>query len=71
MIGITSDVLKHTSILFFQGTVNFRFYRRKLPRFYNNYSFNAWVLLKKFCSLVFVFFILVIMTPEFCNTKNI
>jgi len=38
MVAITSDVLKHTSIFFFQGTVNFRFYSSKLLRFYNNSS---------------------------------
>ena len=29
MAGISSDVLKHTSIIFFQGTVNFWFYGSK------------------------------------------
>ena len=29
MADITSDVLKHTSIVFFQGTVNFWFHRSK------------------------------------------
>jgi hypothetical protein len=38
MVAITSDVLKHTSVFFFQGTVNFRFFSSKLFRFYNNSS---------------------------------
>jgi hypothetical protein len=29
MAGITSDVFKHTSIVFFQGTVSFWFYGSK------------------------------------------
>ena len=38
MVAITSDVLKHTTIFFFQGTVNFRFDSNKLLQFYNNSS---------------------------------
>jgi hypothetical protein len=38
MVAITSDVMKHTSIFFFQGTVNFRFDSSKLLRFHNNPS---------------------------------
>jgi len=29
MAGLLSDLLKHTSIIFFQGTVNFWFYGSK------------------------------------------
>ena len=38
MVAAISDVLKHTSISFFKGTVNFRFDSSKLLRFYNNSS---------------------------------
>ena len=30
MVAITSNVLKDTSVFFFQGTVNFRFYKTNL-----------------------------------------
>jgi len=36
MAAIISDVLNHTSIFFFQGTVNFPFYGSKLLPFNNN-----------------------------------
>ena len=38
MLAIISDILKHTSVFFFQDSVNFRFYSSKLLRFYNNSS---------------------------------
>jgi hypothetical protein len=43
MVGITLDVLKHASILFFQGTVSFRFSKSTSLPFYNNSYFNALV----------------------------
>jgi len=46
MVAITSDVLKHTSTFFFQGTVNFRFDSSKLLRFYNNSSLMCGYFLK-------------------------
>jgi len=46
LVGVTFDVLKHTSIFFFQGAMNIRFYRSKLLSLYNNSSFQAWIMLK-------------------------
>jgi hypothetical protein len=48
MVGITYDVLNHTSILFCKGTVNFRSYKSELLVFYNNSSINVWILLRRF-----------------------
>ena len=45
---LTFDVFKYKSVVFFQVAGNFWFYRSKLLQFYNNSSFNAWVLLKSF-----------------------
>jgi hypothetical protein len=71
MVGIISDVLKHTSVLFFHGTVKLCFYRNKLLHIYSNAtSLNVWES-RQVCCLVSVFFILVTMTLEACNMENI
>ena len=40
-VGITHNVLKHVSILFFQGAVNLRFQRNKLRNMYKNSSLDT------------------------------
>jgi hypothetical protein len=58
MVVIASDVLKHTSVFFFQGTVNFRFYR-KIYSIYNNSSWIPY----RYSYLEIAFFVLVIKKP--------
>jgi len=45
-VCITSDMLKHMSILFFKNSMNFWHFRTKLLRFHNTFTFNVWVLIE-------------------------